>query len=109
MAYDEVLAHRIRELLADEPGLARRRCSAGSRFCSREHGRRSERPGRPALRADPEGGEKLIAEGPARPLEMRGREMTGWLRVDEAEVRTKPRLARWVELGAAYARSLPPK
>ena len=40
---------------------------------------------------------------------MRGREMTGWLRVDDDDVRTKRELARWVGLGAAYARSLPPK
>jgi hypothetical protein len=42
-------------------------------------------------------------------MEMRGREMQGWLRVDAEHVRTKPQLAKWVELGAAYAGSLPPK
>jgi hypothetical protein len=42
-------------------------------------------------------------------MEMRGRTMQGWLRVDAADVRTKRQLAKWVELGADYARSLPPK
>jgi hypothetical protein len=42
-------------------------------------------------------------------MEMRGREMRGWLRVDAGDVRTKRALARWVGLGMAYARSLPPK
>ena len=32
-----------------------------------------------------------------------------WLRVDDADVATKRQLARWVGLGAGYARSLPPK
>jgi hypothetical protein len=40
---------------------------------------------------------------------MRGRRMLGWLRVGAEDVETKTELARWVELGTAYARSLPPK
>jgi hypothetical protein len=35
--------------------------------------------------------------------------MQGWLRVDTDDVRTKRQLAKWVDLGTAYARSLPPK
>jgi hypothetical protein len=40
---------------------------------------------------------------------MRGREMKGWLRVDNEGVRTKRQLEPWVKLGVAYARSLPLK
>jgi hypothetical protein len=42
-------------------------------------------------------------------MEMRGREMAGWLRVDSNDVRDEPELERWVALGTAYAKSLPPK
>jgi hypothetical protein len=42
-------------------------------------------------------------------MEMRGRQMQGWLRVGPEDVRTKRQLARWVELGTTYARSLPAK
>jgi hypothetical protein len=35
--------------------------------------------------------------------------MQGWLRLDLEDVRTNPQLARWVELGTTYARSLPAK
>jgi hypothetical protein len=35
--------------------------------------------------------------------------MTGWLRVDAADVETDSELAEWVERGLAYARTLPPK
>jgi hypothetical protein len=42
-------------------------------------------------------------------MEMRGRQMQGWLRVDTVDIRTKARLAKWVDRGTAYARSLPPK
>ena len=42
-------------------------------------------------------------------MEMRGREMSGWLRVESADVRTRPQLAKWVKLGSEYAASLPKK
>jgi len=42
-------------------------------------------------------------------MEMRGREMAGWLRIDSNDVREQPELERWVALGTGYARSLPPK
>jgi hypothetical protein len=40
---------------------------------------------------------------------MRGRAMQGWLRVEAADVRADDELARWVGVGVAFARSLPPK
>ena len=50
----------------------------------------------------------LAASTPAYPAVMRGREMTGWLRVD-GEHLDGDGLAAWVQRGTAYARSLPPK
>ena len=61
------------------------------------------------VRVDPAEWDGLIASTPARPMEMRGREMRGWLRVDAADVGTKRELAKWLDLGATYARSLPAK
>jgi hypothetical protein len=40
----------------------------------------------------------------AGPFVMRGRELSGWLRVEDASD-----LRPWVEIGVAYARSLPAK
>ena len=42
-------------------------------------------------------------------MEMRGREMRGWLRVDAADVGDEPALAEWVARGVRYARTLPAK
>jgi hypothetical protein len=42
-------------------------------------------------------------------MEMRGRQMRGWLRVESDDVAAESELETWVELGTAYARSLPPK
>ena len=61
------------------------------------------------VRVDPSSSESLIARTKAKPMEMRGREMAGWLWVDAADVRTKRQLLHWVERGVGYARSLPSK
>ena len=42
-------------------------------------------------------------------MEMRGRQMRGWLRVEDEAVRTERQLKKWVQVGAGYARTLPPK
>jgi TfoX N-terminal domain len=61
------------------------------------------------VRVDPDDSDKLVATTNARLMEMRGREMRGWLRVDSEDLRTKRQLAKWVDLGTTYARSLPAK
>lgn len=61
------------------------------------------------VRVDPSESDALVATTNARLMEMGGRRMQGWLRVDPDDVRTKPQLAKWVELGTTYARSLPAK
>jgi hypothetical protein len=60
------------------------------------------------LRVDPDRTEELLAAPEAETFEMRGRPMRGWLRVDVSDL-DDVALARWVDAGVAYARSLPPK
>ena len=61
------------------------------------------------VRVDPAESDALIASSNARQMEMRGRQMTGWLRVDSKDVGSDEELAPWVERGVQYARSLPSK
>jgi hypothetical protein len=61
------------------------------------------------VRVDPDESDTLVEKTNARLMEMRGRSMRGWLRVDSDDVRIKRELAKWVELGRDYARSLPAK
>jgi hypothetical protein len=110
MAYDEDLANRIREVMADEPGVTEMRMFGGLAFLL--GGNMSvAASGRGGLmvRVDPDETEGLLDEAGAQPFEMRGREMQGWLRVDAESVATPEQLAPWVRRGVAYARSLPPK
>jgi hypothetical protein len=61
------------------------------------------------LRAEPSKTEKLLLRAHAHPFVMRGRDMDGWLRVDDEGLRTKRQLERWVRIGLTYVRTLPPK
>jgi TfoX/Sxy family transcriptional regulator of competence genes len=110
MAYDEDLADRIRELVAAEPGLTEKKMFGGLAFLiSGNMAVAASGQGGALVRVDPAKSERLVATTSARPMEMRGREMQGWLRVESKELRTKRQLAKWVNLGTTYARSLPPK
>ena len=108
--YDEELADRIRELVTDEARLTEQRMFGGIAFLiGGNMAVAASGQGGLLVRADPSESDKLIARSGARPMEMRGREMTGWLRVGADGIRTKRQLARWVKVGTDYARSLPPK
>src|SRR3954467_12315674 len=110
MAYDEDLANRIRELMADEPGVTEMKMFGGLAFLvGGNMSVAASGQGGLMVRIDPEQTEALLAEPHAQPFEMRGREMTGWLRVEAEGVRTREGLEPWVERGVAYARSLPAK
>jgi TfoX N-terminal domain len=61
------------------------------------------------VRVDPVQSEELVATTPACLVEMRGREMPGWLRIDGEHLRAAGDLAQWVKRGTTFARSLPPK
>ena len=110
MPYDEDLAHRIRELVAGEPDVTEQRMFGGLAFLvSGNMSVAASGQGGLMVRIDPEDTDALLAKPHARPFEMRGREMQGWLRVDPEGLRTKRQLAPWVTRSVAYARSLPAK
>ena len=110
MAYDEQLAERIRELVAGEAGVTEQRMFGGLAFLvGGNMAIAASGQGGALVRVDPDESERLVASTNARLFEMRGRSMNGWLRVDDADLRTKRQLAKWVKLGMSSARSLPAK
>ena len=110
MPYDEDLANRIRELVADEPGLSEKKMFGGLAFLiAGNMSVSASGKGGLMLRVPPEQTDQLLAKPHAEPLVMRGREMDGWLRVDAEGVKTRRELEPWVKRGVEYARSLPPK
>jgi TfoX/Sxy family transcriptional regulator of competence genes len=110
MAYDEELAERIRALIGDEPAVTEQRMFGGLAFLiGGNMAIAASGQGGILVRADPEESEALVAASTARPMEMRGREMRGWLRVEAEDVGSDAELAKWVDVGSTFARSLPAK
>ena len=110
VAYDEELADRIRELLSGVPGLTEQRMFGGLAFLiGGNMSIAASGQGGVLVRIDPARSDALLDSTNASLMEMRGRRMQGWLRVAHEDVRTKRQLAKWVTLGASYARSLPAK
>jgi TfoX/Sxy family transcriptional regulator of competence genes len=110
MAYDEDLANRIRELIAEADDVSEQEMFGGLAFLiGGNMSVAASGQGGLLVRVDPEKTESLLKKPHADPFEMRGRAMKGWLRVDPEGVRTKRQLESWVRRGVAYARSLPPK
>ena len=110
MAYDEALAARVRTTIGADRAVREKKMFGGLAFLINGNmAVAASGQGGLMVRVDPGRGDKLIATTSARPMEMRGRPMSGWLRVDTDDVRLKRQLAKWVTLGVTYARSLPRK
>ena len=110
MAYDEVLAERIRELVDGEPGLTEMKMFGGLAFLvGGNMAVSASGQGGVLVRVDPAESDRLVDTTSAEVAVMRGRPMPGWLRVAAEDVRSQDQLAGWVALGLAYAGSLPVK
>jgi TfoX/Sxy family transcriptional regulator of competence genes len=109
MAYDEELAARIRDLLADEAGVVEKKMFGGLAFLVNGNmAVAASGQGGLLVRVDPAESSELVDTTPATEMEMRGRSMAGWLRLESADVENDD-LVPWVNRGLAYARSLPAK
>ena len=110
MAYEEDLVERIRELLPPRVKVSEKEMFGGLAFLiGGKMAIAASGQGGLLVRCDPDESSALVSKTKAYPMEMRGRKMQGWLRVDADAVRTKRQLAKWVDIGMSQARSLPPK
>ena len=110
MAYDEELAERIRGLVGGGPDVTEKKMFGGLSFLiGGNMSVAASGQGGLLVRVDPEESDELVASTPATLMEMGGRSMRGWLRVDSADVSSDADLAAWVERGTTYAHSLPAK
>jgi hypothetical protein len=109
MAYDEALAERIRALVGHGADVTEQKMFGGLAFLAGGHmAVAASGQGGILVRIDPDVSDDHVATTSAH-VEMRGRQISGWLRVDAEDVAADTELAAWVERGVGYARSLPPK
>jgi len=110
VAYDEDLAHLIRELMADDDDVTEMQMFGGLAFLvGGNMAVAASGQGGLMVRVDPAETDALVTKPYAGPFEMSGRAIRGWLRVDAEGVRLRRQLEPWVRRGVAYARSLPAK
>lgn len=110
MAYDEHLAARIRDLVGGRDGVSERAMFGGLSFLvDGNMAVAASGQGGLLVRVDPQESSDLVASTSATEMEMRGRTMAGWLRLESSAVDDDAELSEWVERGVTFARTLPPK
>ncbi|ROS23164.1 TfoX/Sxy family protein [Cellulomonas sp. PhB150] len=105
--FDQVLADRVRPLLASQPDVSERRMFGGLAFLvGGSMAVAVSSHGGLMVRVAPDETAELLREPGTSPMEMRGRPMKGWIRVDAGAAQDDDELARWVTLGVARADAL---
>ena len=110
MAYDEEVAERIRAMLSGRSDVHEKKMFGGLCFMVRGHmccaisGR-----GGLLVRLGPDAPAFLFSEPHAAPMEMRGRMMTGYIRVAPDGYRTANGLKKWVARAVDFVATLPVK
>ena len=109
MAFDEALVERVRGVLGDAPDVVAKRMFGGIAFMVAGN-----------MACGVVGDDLMVRVGPdvwaaclrlphAREMDFTGRSMRGMAYVDAEGLQEDDALAGWVERGAVFAASLPPK
>jgi TfoX N-terminal domain len=109
MAYDEKTAERVRKVLAARRDVVERKLMGGLCFmvggsmCCSVSGR-----GGLLIRVGAQAHARMLGEPQVRPMEMRGRTMTGFVRVAPEGYGTAAALRKWIDRGIIAAASAKP-
>lgn len=109
MAFDEALADRVREALGARPELSERKMFGGIAFMIGGNMAVGVIGEDLMARLDPADAEKALAEPHARPMDFTGTPAKNMVYVSPEGTATDESLAEWVDAGADFAASLPPK
>lgn len=109
MAYDEELADRVREALSARAELSERKMFGGIGFMLAGNMAVGVIGEDLIVRLDPDDGERALAEDGVREFDFTGRPMKGWVFVAPEATAEEAAFTGWVEAGADFAASLPPK
>jgi TfoX/Sxy family transcriptional regulator of competence genes len=102
--FDEDLAARVRHLLTTRADVTEKRMFGGLAFIVAGHmAVAASGHGGLMVRVPPEQTAALLAEPGTRPMEMRGTQTKGWIRVDGEAAQDDDELARWVAIGVEQA------
>ncbi len=109
MAYDDAFADRIREVLSARSDVSERNMFGGVAFMVAGNMACGVLGEDLIVRLGEDEAEKALAEEGVRPFDFTGRPMKTTVYVSPERTADDTGLAEWVEAGADYAASLPPK
>ena len=109
MAYDEALAERIRPIIAARGEPTERKMFGGITWMLRGNMACGVLGEDICVRLTPEDADRALDEPHTRRFEMTGRPARGFIVVSGEALGEDDALTRWVNAGADYALSLPPK
>jgi TfoX/Sxy family transcriptional regulator of competence genes len=109
MAYDDALADRVRESISARPNVSERKMFGGIAFMVDGNMAVGVSGDELMVRLDPADSDQALTEDGVRVFDMTGRPMKGWILVAAERTSDEAGLSEWVDAGAEYAASLPPK
>ena len=109
MAFDEALADRVRDLLEPRAEVTERRMFGGIAFMVAGNMAVGVINDDLMVRLDPADAERALTEPHTRPMDFTGKPAKNMVYVDPSGTATDEDLGPWVDAGADFAASLPPK
>lgn len=109
MAYNKELEARIDGLGLEWPGTDKMKMFGGLGYTLGGHICVGVYKDSLIVRCGPDATEEAMRRPGARPFDITGRAMGGWVMVDQAGLSEDADLADWIDLAEAFVRTLPPK
>jgi TfoX/Sxy family transcriptional regulator of competence genes len=109
LSYDPEAAGRVRQLLAGRDDVVEKRMVGGLSFLVNGNMCCGITDMALMVRVGAEGREQALREPHARPLQLAGRDLSGFIRVEPAGFAADDALARWVQRGLDFVSGLPVK
>ena len=109
MAYDEELAMRVQEILAEQGDLDERKMFGGIAFMVKGYMCCGVANDDLMLRVGSERAQELLEEAHVRPMDFTGRPMKGYVFVAPGGLRTESALRRRVRSALEFVDTLPPR
>ncbi|MEO5698080.1 MAG: TfoX/Sxy family protein [Burkholderiaceae bacterium] len=109
MAFDEGVAQRLREQLADRLDVVEKRMFGGLAFMVRGHMLVGIVGATLMARVGPQAYVSALGRAHVREMDFTGRPMKGYVHVDPAGIESDADLADWLALCLRFNASLPPK
>ena len=106
MAYDEMLADRIRRAVGQRPDVTEKKMFGGLAFLLNGKMFCGIIKHDLMVRVGPEGYEAALGEAYVRPMDFTGRPMSGYVFVGSGGCRTEEAIKTWVERGTAFVATL---